>query len=118
MIEDEYNAEHGLKDLLRRDEELSVCHVTHESTREIEHKTGVLRHFNQANAECIEELKRAEKAIQCRKAWERHAVTLMEASSEPQGTATVAGPEQLARIANELHEERHERHPFLKRIAS
>lgn len=115
---DDYAREPGLRELLRRAEEESVNAMTLQSTQEVEHKTHVLRRFNDANAACIEELQRTEKAIQCRRAWERHAIGLMVASSEPIEAEVEIRPaleadDRIARIARDLHEEQH---PVLSRI--
>jgi hypothetical protein len=114
---DDYSQQPGLRELLRRAEEESVNAMTRQSTEEVEHKIDVLRRFNDANAACIEELKRAEEAIHCRKAWERHAIGLMVASSEPIEADVeirhLDSDDRIARIAQEIHEEQH---PVLSRV--
>jgi hypothetical protein len=124
-----YDEAPGLKELLERAEDRTLTHVTSEGLREIERKTEVLQRFNQANSRCIEQMKISEDAIRCRKAWERHTITLMAASSDTQVQQLEAddphplprivqnhGPDQdaITRLANEIHEARH---PIMKRLA-
>lgn len=118
---DEYAREPGLRDLLnnlRKADEESVAERTMQSIGEIEHKSDVIERFLQANDDCIRKLKIVEDAVACRLAWERHAVGLMVASSEPikieEAEVKVIDQDKVARIAQEIEAERH---PFLKRIA-
>jgi hypothetical protein len=130
MSDDEYLYDEapGLKELLERAEDRTLTHVTSEGLREIERKTEVLQRFNQANSRCIEQMKISEDAIRCRKAWERHTITLMAASSDTQVQQLEAddplprivqnhGPDEdaISRLAHEINEVRH---PFLKRLSS
>jgi hypothetical protein len=115
---DDYSQQPGLRELLRRAEEESVNAMTRQSTEEVEHKIHVLRRFNDANAACIEELQRTEKAIQCRRAWERHAIGLMVASADPIEADVEIRPalesdDRIARIARDIQEEQH---PVLSRV--
>lgn len=120
-----YDEAPGLKELLERAEDRTLTHVTSEGLREIERKTEVLQRFNQANSRCIEQMKISEDAIRCRRAWERHTITLMAASSDVPAQLEAEEPlprivqnhdqDAITRLANEIHEARH---PILKRLSS
>lgn len=123
-----YDEAPGLKELLERAEDRTLNHTIEVSLQQVQRKTQVVRRYNEATGECIDQIRNLEKGLHCLKAWERHVVPLLLASSDPPAQQLEAddplprivqnhGPDQdaITRLVNEIHEAQH---PFLKRIAS
>jgi hypothetical protein len=112
---DDYSQQPGLRELLdnlRRSDTEDFHATTERRTREIEHRTDVIRGFHQAASDYIDQLRAVEDALHATREWESHAVGLLTATSQPIPLVEDKSG-QYARIAQEIHEEQH---PVLSRI--